>query len=121
MMVMDRVVVPPALVALQVNVTPAVSVVTEELSHPVEVYWLSLSTTLHVAVTLEVYQPFCPRVPLMVGVTTGAVVSEGFGTVTLTVKLPVWKVPDWFWLFFFPPVAVAVRLAVCPSVAVDFT
>jgi len=46
--------VPPSLVAWQVKLTPAVSLLT---------------------VTFEVYQPLLPKVPLMLGVMTGAVVS----------------------------------------------
>ncbi len=70
--------VPPVLVASQVNVTPLVSPVMFCSSQPV---WLvigvSLSRTLQVRVTSSVYQPLSPSVPSMVGVMIGGESSTG--------------------------------------------
>jgi hypothetical protein len=67
---------PPALVAEQVSVTPAVSLLTVTGSQPL---WLlmadSLSTTLQLTLTPLTYQPLAPSVPATVGVMTGAVLS----------------------------------------------
>jgi hypothetical protein len=68
--------VPPALVAEHVNVVPEVSVLIVVLSHPVfDVIVDSLSTTVQLTVTLLVYQPLLPSVPVIVGVITGGVES----------------------------------------------
>src|SRR5687768_11561200 len=67
--------VPPIDVALQVNVTPVVSLVTVCVSHPVVVTSESGSDTLHETPTLEVYQlPL--DVPVTEGAITGGVVSD---------------------------------------------
>jgi hypothetical protein len=74
--VTDCELLPPALVAEQVKMAPAVSLVTELLPHPVcdvIVDWASV--TVQLTDTLLVYQPFVPSVPLTVGVITGGVVS----------------------------------------------
>ena len=76
LMVMLLEAVPPALVAWQVNVRPAVSVDTVWGPQPICVVTLdSLSTTDHVRLTVLLYQPLLPEVPLTVGVRTGGVVS----------------------------------------------
>ena len=68
--------VPPALVAVQVKVLPAVSAVMFVEPHSMSVVTVdSGSVTVQLAVTSLVYQPLLPRVPVMVGVMTGGVVS----------------------------------------------
>jgi hypothetical protein len=75
--VTDCELVPPLLVALHVKVCPVVSVVTVLVPHPdVEVTALSGSETVHDTVTLLVYQPFVPTVPLTFGVIAGGVESD---------------------------------------------
>jgi hypothetical protein len=70
--------VPPALVAVQVSVVPAVSALMVVDPQPlVEEIADSLSTTVHETVTLLVYQSLLPRVPLTLGEMTGGVVSDG--------------------------------------------
>jgi hypothetical protein len=83
--VTDFVVVPPALVAEQEKVTPVVSLVTELLTQPVfELITDSGSVTVQVRVTLEMYHPLFPSVPLILGVITGPVVSGGETIALLT-------------------------------------
>ena len=79
--------VPPALVAVQVKVVPAVSAVTlwgRAGVYVVEVMGDSSSVTVHVTSTSLVYHPLLPRVPVILGVITGGVVSDGVGTDTFT-------------------------------------
>ena len=72
--------VPPALVATQVKVTPGVSVVTLCVLQPTVMEIAdSSSTTLQDTLTLLVYHPLLPRVPVMFGVMTGGVLSIGGG------------------------------------------
>src|SRR5262249_44080826 len=69
-------VVPPALVAWQVKVVPVVSVATVWELQPVCMVTVdSLSITDQLRVTVLVYQPFVPKVPVIVEVMTGGVVS----------------------------------------------
>ena len=76
--------VPPALVAEQVNVIPAVSVVTELDSQPVvELTADSGSVTVHATPTLLVYQPLFPNMPVTLGVMSGGVESVGARTLTV--------------------------------------
>ena len=70
-----RRVVPPELVAVQVNVRPAVSTCTTVVPQPEELTDDSSSETAQLTVTLLRYQPPLPSVPVIVGVTTGGVVS----------------------------------------------
>jgi hypothetical protein len=68
--------VPPALVAQQVSVSPAVSVLIVVESQPImEVMADSGSLTLQLTVTSLTYQSLVPRVPTMLGVMTGGVGS----------------------------------------------
>jgi hypothetical protein len=72
------VVVPPSLVAEHVRVSPALSAVNVTVSQPlVERMIDSGSLTLQLSVTLLVYQPFWPRLPVITGTTTGGVGSPG--------------------------------------------
>ena len=69
-------VVPPADVAVHVNVVPAVSVETVLVPHPDEAEIAEFgSVTLQDTLTLDVYQPLLPDVPVTVGVMTGGVVT----------------------------------------------
>ena len=68
---------PPAEVAEQVKVTPAVSEVTFWFPQPVVVTADSASVTAQDTVTSDTYQPLLPSVPLTVGVTMGGVESAG--------------------------------------------
>jgi hypothetical protein len=78
--------VPPALVAVQVNTVPAVSVVTVDVSQPdVDVTVDSGSDTAQLTVTSLTYQPLLPDVPVTVGETTGGVESAGATTCTVIV------------------------------------
>jgi hypothetical protein len=87
--VTDELDVPPALVAEQVSVTPAVSELTVvEPQSVVEVTADSGSLTVQDTVTSLVYQPFRPSVPTTVGVITGAVVSTGVKETRLNVRAP---------------------------------
>lgn len=70
---------PPSDSAEQVNVTPAVSVVTVCVSQPVDVTSDSGSVTVQVTVTSDVYQPPLPRVPDTDTLISGGVESFGFG------------------------------------------
>src|SRR5512147_1326115 len=84
MIVTDCEAVPPALVAVQVSVVPVVSVVMLVVPQPEVLEMVdSLSTTLQLTLTLLVYQPFVPSVPVTVGVITGGVVSETRATLTV--------------------------------------
>jgi hypothetical protein len=78
LIVTDSLLVPPALVAVQVSAVPVVSVLVVVKPHPVEeVIADSLSSTVQVTVTSLVYHPLLPSVPLTFGVISGGVVSEG--------------------------------------------
>jgi hypothetical protein len=92
--VTDSVEVPPALVAEHDKVLPAVSVPTVVGPQPVlDVMGPSSSVTLQVTVTSPVYQPFCPKGPVTIGVITGNVVSAGSGVATEIVIESGLKVP----------------------------
>src|SRR2546426_11661526 len=67
--------IPPSLVALQVKLMPAVSVVSMLVAQPVELNGVSGALTVQLTVTLLWYQPLLPSVPVTVGVITGAGVS----------------------------------------------
>src|SRR5438552_18281603 len=72
----DRLAGPPSLVALQVNVVPAVSEVRVVVAHPVvEVTGVSASLTVQLTVASLTYHPFVPTVPVTVTPMTGGVVS----------------------------------------------
>src|SRR5690349_3098465 len=71
LIVTDLLVMPPVDVAVQVNVTPAVSVVTALVPQPLTTTGESVSVTFHETCTLLRYQPSFPAVPVTVGVTTG--------------------------------------------------
>src|SRR5215208_769118 len=89
-MVTDFVVVPPALVAEQVQVLPesSVSVVTTDISHPLEeVIGDSSSVVFQLTATSLVYQPSSPSVPTTLGVTVGGVLSCGAGVLTVIEKV----------------------------------
>jgi hypothetical protein len=75
LIVTDCVDVPPALVALQVMVMLAVSVLIVVVLQPVLEGVDSASVTLQLTMTLLVYQPFVPSVPVTVGVIIGGVLS----------------------------------------------
>ena len=76
--------VPPALVAEHVTVCPLVSVETVVVPQPVDEEMEDCaSVTVHVTVTLLVYQPLLPSVPLTFGVITGGVESGGGLIVTV--------------------------------------
>ena len=67
---------PAPFVAEQVKVTPAVSVVRVVCAQPVEdAIPDSGSLTFQTTVTLLLYQPLLPKVPVITGTTTGGVVS----------------------------------------------
>src|SRR5215472_13555787 len=67
---------PAPFVAEQVSVWPAVSEMIDVEPHPVEEAMPdSGSVALQVIVTLLMYQPFSPSVPVMVGAITGGVLS----------------------------------------------
>jgi hypothetical protein len=86
--------VPPALVAEQVKVVPEVSDVTAEAPHPVvDVTADCGSLTAHETETLLVYHPLFPRVPTMLGVITGGVVSGAAVTRSVNDSLLVVPVP----------------------------
>ncbi len=83
LIVTDCSVVPPALVAEHVKVTPVVSVVTDWSSHPVfEVIGPSSSLTVQVSATTPRYHPFRPEGPVAVrfGVMTGPVESAMYSS-----------------------------------------
>ena len=93
----DRVVVPPALVALHVAVMATPSVAMVVVAHPVVlVIPVSGSVTSHDTVTSLVYQLLAPSVPTRTEATTGGVVS-----LTVTVNLPA---------LVFPALSVAVQV-----------
>ena len=76
LMVTDLVVVPPELLAVHWKVVPAVSLLTVTALQPaVEEIDDSGSVAVQLTLTLLVYQPFAPKVPVTTGVTTGGVVS----------------------------------------------
>src|SRR5690606_34511413 len=78
LMVTLSLVVPPALVATQVKVTPAVSLVTRASSQPsVAVIRDPTSPTVQRTLTSPVYQPARPSSPCRKASTTGGVVSLG--------------------------------------------
>ena len=69
---------PALLVAEQVNAEPVVLAVRVCVAHPVEEAMPdSGSVVVHETMTGPVYQPLAPAAPVMVGVTTGGVVSNG--------------------------------------------
>ena len=86
LIVTDLLLVPPALVAVQVYVAPEVSAVIATVPHPLCAPiddWASVTAQL--TFTLLVYQPLAPSVPLTVGVIAGGVVSlANTGPVTNT-------------------------------------
>ena len=68
---------PALFIAEHVRVVPVVSVVRFEMLHPVEEAMPdSASVTDQLTVTLLIYQPLAPAVPVMEGVITGGVVSK---------------------------------------------
>src|SRR5919108_1782688 len=76
--VLETVVTPPSLSAVQVSCVPVVFVVSVTVLQPdVERMIDSGSTTVQLTVTLLVYQPAFPKVPETTGVTTGGVGSPG--------------------------------------------
>jgi hypothetical protein len=84
--VTDSELVPPELVAEQVRVVPVVSALMIVVSHPLlELMGDSLSITLQLIVTSLTCHPLLPRVPLTLGVITGAVLSGGELTVRVKV------------------------------------
>jgi hypothetical protein len=86
--------VPPVLVAVHVNVCPGVSVETVMAPQPFEEEIEdSASVTVQLTVTLLVYQPLLPIVPLTFGVITGGVESGGGFTANI-VPLPFAICPD---------------------------
>ena len=88
--VTDWLVVPPPLVAEQVDVVPAVSATTVELVQPVlDDTVESASLTVHEIAMSPVYQPSLPNVPTTCGVTTGGVPSATT-TDCVSVSLPPW-------------------------------
>jgi hypothetical protein len=77
LMVTELEIVPPELVAVQVKVTPRVSVLTLPAPHPeVEVTLESGSLMIQPMLTLLTYHPLDPRVPVTLGVITGGVLSH---------------------------------------------
>jgi hypothetical protein len=111
LIVTESVEVPPVLVAVHVNVTPVVSLVTEFVasqSTDLDVIAESGSLTLNVTVTSLLYQPLSPSVPVMVWVMTGGVASDGGAGFTCSVNaagLVFQRLPD------FPPVKEKAPLA----------
>ncbi|HLU26318.1 MAG TPA: hypothetical protein VKZ58_11490 [Longimicrobiales bacterium] len=70
--------VPPALLALQTNVVPSVSLVSVVAAQPCDsVMSDSSSVAVQLTVTSLVYQPRLPSVPVMVAVMSGGVSSLG--------------------------------------------
>ena len=103
LMVTELELVPPALVAEQVRVVPAVSVVIVVEPQPVlEEIAESGSDTVQLTVTSLTYQPLLPRVPATFGVMLGAVVSAGAFTTNVKDAGAVFH-----WLPVFPPVTLA--------------
>src|SRR5690349_5330036 len=89
LMVTDALVVPPADVTEQLNVTPAVSVVTLPVSQPAVPRMLpGTSLMAQATCTSLVYQPLLPGVPLICGVIPGAVRSMLTGGVVKVALLP---------------------------------
>jgi hypothetical protein len=86
LIVTDCELVPPALVAEQVNVVALVSDVIVVVPQPVcDETVESGSVTVQLTVTSLVYQPLFPSVPVTLGVITGGVVSVGPATVSVNV------------------------------------
>jgi hypothetical protein len=79
--------VPPALVAVQERVCAAPLVATTTDAQAGEVTADCPSVTLQDTVTGPINQPFCPTVPVTVGVITGGVVSAADKTVTTKLAL----------------------------------
>jgi hypothetical protein len=78
LIVTDWEAVPPALVAVHVSVVPVVSdVIVVEPQPDEDEIAESGSVTVQLTVTLLVYQPLFPSVPLTLGVITGGVLSAG--------------------------------------------
>ena len=76
--VFPTVVVPPSLSAVHVSVVPVVLLVNVTALHPVVERMIdSGSVTDQLTVTLVVYQPLSPSVPVITGTTTGGVGSPG--------------------------------------------
>jgi hypothetical protein len=85
LIVTDSVAVPPALVAVQVNVTSVVSAVTVFVASQAGEFDVMAdcgSLTENVTVASLVYHPLLPSVPLTFDVINGGVVSMGAATVT---------------------------------------
>jgi hypothetical protein len=116
--VMELEAVPPALVAVQVNVTPVVSELTAAEPQPDD-DWIgdSPSTTFQATATLLTYQPLLPAVPVMIGVMMGGVLSTGERSVTMrllsTVKTNCCRVP----LDAMPAMSCSSVVSVSPAVA----
>jgi hypothetical protein len=76
--VLVTLVVPPSLSAVQFSCIPVVFAVNVDESQPVVERMIdSGSVTVQFTVTLVVYQPALPSVPVITGVTTGGVGSPG--------------------------------------------
>jgi hypothetical protein len=88
--------------AKQLKVVPAVSVFTELCAHCALVIPETPPVSFHATVTLLVYQPLAPCVPVTTGVIDGRLAS--FLIVTVCVV-------------FSPAPSVAVQLTVCPAVS----
>src|SRR5215212_1906507 len=79
--VTDWLLVPPALVAEQISVVPAVSVLMVVGSQSIRAVMVDgLSTTLQLTETSPTYQPSLPGVPVTSSVISGGVVSKGEDT-----------------------------------------
>ncbi len=109
LIVTDCVAVPPPLVAVQVNVVPAVSAVTLLAAHGADVIADSLSVTVQATETLPVYQPSAPRLPVTTEVMTGGVVSTPC-VQTIACVSPV--------AVFASPTTVPVSLSATPKLSV---
>ena len=81
-------VVPPADVAVHVNVAAAVSVDNIDSPHPSVDTTDWLSATVKVTRTSDLYQPFVPTVPVTTGVTVGGDASIWYGSVVNVALLP---------------------------------
>src|SRR5215216_2155255 len=110
LIVTDCELVPPALVAVQVRVVPAVSALIVVEPQPLlEEIADSLSVTDQETVTSLVYQPLLPCVPTTLGVITGGVLSVTTGATTCTVIVV--GVPS----FNFPPLTIGFVSSVVPA------
>ena|SRR5689334_16993070 len=76
MIVTSRLLIPPALVALQLMVWPGVSAEIVVGAQAGDVTADSASETVQLTVTSLVYQPLLPSVPVTLGVITGGVASD---------------------------------------------